>query len=392
MFECELSLLTSLYREGTYDSPFYKQFIKSEKSFKNYDSFQRIPFMKKDHLRRSTAMQRTTTDESLIYGFFSSSGTTGDKTFYAFSNEDKKVHEQFVKTFFDELGISKNDVGAILAPVDTSVMAHTMMWQFTTVGASYVNCPEPTPENIVAVCESVPVTTIATRPSVVSSIMYNDELCMSAKKSKVNKLILGGGYLSEERRKLLENIWGADCYNLLGTSEMFGPMAAECMQKDGLHYPKDYIMIEVLDPITCKPVEPGSWGIAVYTSLWHKGFPLLRYWTGDLVMVTDETCDCGCDMPRIRHKGRFQDVIKIDGQYIAPDTVENLLFSNGAVGEWRLVNENTGIILKTEAQESINETVICAELERLFKQQVRIERYKPFELRFDGHECRFDGF
>ena len=114
------------------------------------------------------------------------------------------------------------------------------------MGASYVNCPEPSPENMIDTCENVPVTTIATRPSVVSGIMYDGDLCERANKSKVNKLILGGGYLSEERRKLLEHIWGANCFNLLGTSEMFGPMAAECHRKEGLHYPQEYIMIEVL--------------------------------------------------------------------------------------------------------------------------------------------------
>lgn len=392
MFEAELLRLKSLYKEGIYNSPFYKQFITSENYFNDYESFQKIPFMKKEHLRNSTPMQRTTTDVGNIYGFFSSSGTTGAKTFYVFSKEDKKVHEHFVQTFFRELGITNKDVGAIMAPVDTGVMAHTMMWQFTTIGASYVNCPEPSPENMISICENVPVTTIATRPSVVSGIMYDDNLCHRARESKVNKLILGGGYLSEERRKLLEKIWNANCYNLLGTSEMFGPMAAECIRKDGLHYPKEYIMIEVLDPITLQPVEAGNWGIAVYTSLWKKGFPLLRYWTGDLVMLIDEKCSCGSNMPRIRHKGRFQDSIKVGSQYITPDSIENLLFVCGAVGEWRLVKEKNRIILMTEAQGEIDEASIVTEFKKIFEQSVQIEHYKPFELGFDGHECRFAGF
>lgn len=392
MYERELSVLQRLYKEGTFDSPFYKQLVEDEDCFKNYDNFQKIPFMRKEHLRSTTAMQRTTTDIADIYGFFSSSGTTGAKTFYAYSNEDKKVHEYFVQRFFRELGITKNDIGAIMAPVDTGVMAHTMMWQFTTMGASYINCTEPSPENIIDTCEKVPVTTIATRPSVVSSIMYDDNLCKRAHKSNVNKLILGGGYLSEERRKLLQKIWDADCYNLLGTSEMFGPMASECVLKKGLHYPKEYIMIEVLDPITHKPVKPGNWGIAVYTSLWNKGFPLLRYWTDDLVMIIDGKCDCGSDMPRIIHRGRFLDSIKIDSRYISPNEVEDLLFSNGAIGEWRLINENNIVMLMTEAQGMLTENIICDALEELLKQPVEIKRYKPFELHFDGHECRFSGF
>lgn len=97
------------------------------------------------------------------------------------------------RSFLGELGISNSDIGAIMAPVDTEVMANTMMWQFITVGAGYVNCPEPSPQNIVETCECVLVTTIATRPSVVSGIMYDSELCDIVHKSNVNKLIFFGG-------------------------------------------------------------------------------------------------------------------------------------------------------------------------------------------------------
>lgn len=392
MYETELSILKGLYRKGTFDSPFYRKLVNDENCFNDYDSFQKIPFMRKEHLRNTTVMQRTTTPVDDIYGFFSSSGTTGAKTFYAYSNEDKKIHELFVRRLFNSLGISNKDIGAIMAPVDTGVMAHTMMWQFTTMGASYVNCPEPSPENMIDTCENVPVTTIATRPSVVSGIMYDGDLCQRANKSNVNKLILGGGYLSEERRKLLEHVWGANCYNLLGTSEMFGPMAAECPKKEGLHYPQEYIMIEVLDPITYNPVAPGNWGIAVYTSLWHKGFPLLRYWTDDLVMIMEEACTCGCGMPRIKHKGRFLDSIKMDDRYISPDEIEDLLFSEGAIGEWKMIKEDNVITLLTETQNAFDEDVVRNELKKLLKHPVHIQRLNPFELNFDGHECRFDGF
>lgn len=47
----------------------------------------------------------------------------------------------------------------------------------------------------------------------------------------MNKLLMGGGFLSSERRKILEDAWGAECYNMFGMSEMFGPMAGECKQK-----------------------------------------------------------------------------------------------------------------------------------------------------------------
>ncbi|URW87699.1 hypothetical protein M5E86_11000 [Blautia wexlerae] len=132
---------------------------------------------------------------------FQASGTTGQKTFYIYNKEDKKVHEKFVRSFYEELDVEASDIGGIMAPVDTGVMAHTMMWQFTTMGAGYVNCPIPSPENIVDTISKVPVTIVATRPSIATNIVYNPVIKKIAHESKVNKLLMGGGFLSSERRK-----------------------------------------------------------------------------------------------------------------------------------------------------------------------------------------------
>ena len=115
-------------------------------------------FTYKDDIRSTEVYDRTPSSEGEVYGIFSSSGTTGKKTYYVYSKEDKLVHERFVRTFFSGVGIDEKDLGAVCAPIDTGVMAHTMMWQFTTMGAGYVTCVEPSPENIIDLITSVPVT------------------------------------------------------------------------------------------------------------------------------------------------------------------------------------------------------------------------------------------
>ena len=105
--------------------------------------------MDKKSIRDTAIFERTNTSKSDVYGIFSSSGTTGDKTFYVYNKNDKKVHEEFVRTFFDEMKISNDDIGGVMAPVGTGVMAHTMLWEFSAVGAGYINCPEPSPKNMI---------------------------------------------------------------------------------------------------------------------------------------------------------------------------------------------------------------------------------------------------
>lgn len=389
MYNRELQILRDLYSKGIYEPAFYKEKITEIKQLESYDAFQTIPFTYKREIRNTSVQERTTTKPQDIYGVFSSSGTTGEKTYYIYNRNDKKVHEEFVRTFFTELGVTETDIGGVMAPVDTGVMAHTMMWQFTTMGAGYVNCSVPSPENIVDTITKVPVTVIATRPSIASGIAYNPVIQQMAQKSHVKKLLMGGGFLSAERRKLLEKSWDAECFNMFGMSEMFGPMAGECRKKNGLHYLDNYLMIEIVDPLSGKPVDEGKPGVAVYTTLWDKGFPLLRYWTDDVMIITKEKCPCKCEYPRLFYLGRLADCYMVDKKYIFPENLENILFRYGFIGEYSAEKTNNEFLIKTEGSRNDIQPEMMAEIRELFRAEVQVEIVPPGSLSYDGHARRF---
>lgn len=388
MLTKELEKLKKLYQKGAFSPEFYSRKIK-ETSFDSYEEFLNIPFTYKHELRNSTVEQRTTTVAKDIYGVFSSSGTTGEKTYYVYNKKDKQVHEEFVRTFYTELGITEEDIGGVLAPVDTGVMAHTMMWQFTTMGAGYINCPNPSPENIIDTITKVPVTVIATRPSIASSVAYNPYITEIARNSKVNKLLMGGGFLSTERRKLLEKSWNADCYNMFGMSEMFGPMAGECRKKNGQHYLSEYLLIEIVDPKTGNPVETGEIGVAVYTTLWDKGFPLLRYWTDDLMRLDFSQCECGSSNPRLFFKGRLNDCFVINGEYVFPENIENILFKFGHYGEYLVEQSKNSYTVKVESGDSVIKEEMLEELRAILGNDCSVHILMPGSLNYDGHGKRF---
>jgi len=307
-YEHEMSILNELFDKRRFDNDYYRSFIPNRSVFESYEAFREIPFMRKYSLRRYSAIERSVDPVNEIFGVFSSSGTTGEKTYYIFTKEDKRVHEECVQSFFSELGLTENDLGAVLAPVDTGVMAHTMMWQYTTIGAGYVNCPQPSPENIIELVQDLPITVLSGRPETLASLGANEELIRKAKQSCVRMLLPGGSFLSEEMRLYLERIWDAECYNIFGMSEVFGPLAVECRYKDGQHFPAQYVMIEILDTETLLSVEDNHPGFAVYTTLWEKGFPLVRYWSDDIITVDHTPCACGGSMPRLHYQGRASEM------------------------------------------------------------------------------------
>lgn len=391
MYEREMEELRTLYKKGCFNMEMYDGKIKDEHVFDSYESFAQIPFSYKSDIRKTNAYDRTTCKRDGIYGLFSSSGTTGKKTHYIFSKDDKMVHEEFVKTFYTELGVLPEDLGAVCAPIDTGVMAQTMMWQFTTMGAAYVNCTEPSPENVAALVSDLPVTIIATRPNMASTMAYRPDWAETAKKSSVKKLFMGGGFLSKGRRKLLEETWGADCYNMFGMSEMFGPMAGECRCKNGQHFLNQYLLIEIINPETMQPVKIGETGVAVYTTLWDKGFPLLRYWTDDVMRLTFEKCECGSELPRLFCYGRKADCITIDGEDIFPIMLEEILMAHGFILDYQAVlEEDQSVTVKIEKPQNAEVTeAMVRKIEELFKTKISMQILEPGELKFFGHGKRF---
>ncbi len=390
MYERELKQLKALYESGLYNPPFYARRIKGIEDFADYENFLKIPFMYKDDIRSCKAYDRTSVKPEDVYGIFSSSGTTGEKTFYVYSNRDREVYEEFVKEFYTELGVKKTDLGGVFAPVDTGVMAHSMMWQFTTMGAGYVTCVEPSPENMIEFIQKLPVTIVATRPSLVCSIVGNPEYEKIARESNVRMMLLGGGFLSEGRRKIIEKTWGAKCYGMFGMSEVFGPMGGECRFQDGVHYLDKYILIEVIDPQTLLPVKDGEPGVAVYTTLWDKGFPLLRYWTDDVIRLDRSPCACHRNLPRMRYQGRLADCLIINGKYVFPAALEECLFKYGFTGEYRALQKDGKVTVVLERLDGFRiSEQMKKEIDEIFMGEVDIVFKSSEEMRYNGHDVRF---
>ncbi|GHV16436.1 hypothetical protein AGMMS49938_16430 [Fibrobacterales bacterium] len=201
---------------------------------------------------------------------------------------------------------------------------------------------------------------------------------------------MGGGFLSKERRKLLENVWDATCYNLFGMSEMFGPIAAECTFRDGMHYRNDYLFIEVIDPVTHKPTQNGEIGIAVYSSLWQKGFPLLRYWSDDFISINMETCKCGSSLPRLYFHGKMADHIYSQGVYVFPEHVENILFENGFIGDYKVKISNEKVEVLIESSKTNNTDTIVVQLTKLLSKRVEVIFLPYGALNYSSFGNRFE--
>jgi len=128
--------------------------------------------------------------------------------------------------------------------------------------------------------------------------------------------------LPESLRARFRDEFGVQVRQCYGTADV-GSLGYECFTAAGMHVP-DEILLELLDPATGNPVRPGSIGEVVVT-LPDRTYPLVRFATGDLSILTEEPCPCGRTSPRLlKLVGRVDQVTKVKGMFVHPEQVAQL--------------------------------------------------------------------
>jgi len=136
----------------------------------------------------------------------------------------------------------------------------------------------------------------------------------------------------------IEAAFGVRAYDLPGLTEI-AAWGFECEARAGLtHVHEDYVYPEVLDEQD-NPVKPGARGELVFTSLYRKAMPLLRYRTRDLVQRADRRCPCGRTL--VAFEGgvlaRLDDMKKVRGIIVYPRRIEELVRPHHDVDEFQIV-------------------------------------------------------
>ena len=167
-------------------------------------------------------------------------------------------------------------------------------------------------------------------------------------------------------KQRIESGWSAKCYDHAGASEV-GAHSFECqLQPNGIHVIESEFIVEALDAVTGQPVTPGQKGELVITNLGRWGFPVIRYRTGDAVILNQAKCECGRTFMRLEGGviGRVDDMITIRGVNVFPSAIENLMRAHNAVDEFRVIIGKRGemdeLIIELELVEGADTEAVPA--------------------------------
>jgi len=141
--------------------------------------------------------------------------------------------------------------------------------------------------------------------------------------------------LPESLRSQLEEKLGMRIRQSYGTADI-GCLGYECFEKKGFHVPDDKI-VEIVEPRSGKTLGPGKLGEVVGTTF-NKVYPLIRFGTGDLSLLTQDPCPCGRTSPRlVKILGRVDQATKVRGLFVHPGQVKEVVAKYPQVAKYRLV-------------------------------------------------------
>ncbi|HVQ75184.1 MAG TPA: AMP-binding protein [Candidatus Binatia bacterium] len=131
---------------------------------------------------------------------------------------------------------------------------------------------------------------------------------------------VGAEPLPESMRRVFEQDHGIMARQGFGTADL-GMLAFEGPEANGMHLVDDAI-VEVCDPVTGEPLPVGQLGEIVATAN-NRTYPMLRFATGDLTILTDAPSPCGRTALRmLGWRGRADEVTKVRGMFIHPRQVD----------------------------------------------------------------------
>ena len=130
--------------------------------------------------------------------------------------------------------------------------------------------------------------------------------------------------LHDYQRAVIEEAFGCRAVNEYGARDA-GILAFECPE-GGMHLTTENFVLELVHPVTLKPVPPGQSGLVVVTDLNNFSMPRLRYVLGDMAVLSDTPCSCGRTMPLLSDiSGRQTDMFLLPNGTLLHGSVFNAL-------------------------------------------------------------------
>lgn len=287
-----------------------------------------IPFTVKDDLRSAYPFGMFAAPREEIVRVHSSSGTTGQITVVGYTRNDISMWSDMMARTLVCAGGGPGDTVQVTYGYGLFTGGLGVHYGSERLGCMTIPISGGNTKRQVQVLKDFGVTILACTPSYAILIAETAaEMGIDVRELPLKAGVFGAEPWSENMRLQIEELMGITAIDIYGLSEVLGPgVASECMQKNGLHVNEDNFLIEIVDPVTLRPVPEGESGEVVFTTLTKEGIPVIRYRTRDISRIVPGACECGRTFRRMeRVTGRTDDMLIVRGVNVFPSQIEQVL-------------------------------------------------------------------
>ena len=304
------------------------------------DDIKKLPFLSKADLREAYPYGLLGTDLKNCVRIHSTSGTTGKRVVAFYTQHDVDLWNDCCARAIVAAGGSSEDVCQVAYGYGLFTGGFGLHGGSEKVGCLTLPMSSGNTDRQIQFMMDLNATILCCTPSYAAYI--GETLAEKGFKPSDNKLkagIFGAEPWTEEMRRSIEQSLGIKAYDIYGLTETSGPgVAFECCAQSGMHINEDHFYAEIIDPETGEVLPEGSKGELVFTSLDKEAFPLLRYRTRDICVLTREKCACGRTHVKMsKPMGRSDDMMIIRGVNVFPSQIETVLLNEGYTPNYQII-------------------------------------------------------
>ena len=324
--------------------PYYRKKMEEKgvrpEDIKGVSDLHKLPFLSKEDLRIAYPYGLLAEPLEKCVRIQSTSGTTGKRVVAFYTQHDIDLWEDCCARAIVAAGGTSKDVCQVSYGYGLFTGGPGLNGGSHKVGCLTIPTSSGNTERQIMFIMDLSATILCCTPSYAAYLGETmKEMGYTPDQIPLKAGIFGAEAWSEEMRRDIEKTLGIKAYDIYGLTETSGPgVAFECSEQTGMHINEDHFIAEIIDPETGEVLPDGEKGELVFTSITKEAFPLLRYRTRDICVLSREKCSCGRTHVKMsKPMGRSDDMLIIKGVNVFPSQIETVLIQHGYSSNYQII-------------------------------------------------------
>lgn len=303
------------------------------------DDLHKLPFIEKDDLRDQYPYGLLARPLSDCVRIQSTSGTTGRRVVAFYTQHDLDLWEDCCARAIVAAGGTKDDVCHVSYGYGLFTGGPGLNGGSHRVGCLTLPMSSGNTDRQIQFMTDLGSTIICCTPSYAAYLAESIHERGVRDQIKLKAGIFGAEAWTEEMRHDIEEKLGIKAYDIYGLTEISGPgVSFECSEQTGMHVNEDHFIPEIINPKTGEVLPDGEKGELVFTSITKEAFPLMRYRTRDICVLSREKCSCGRTHVKMsKPLGRSDDMLIVKGVNVFPSQIETVLLNQGYPANYQII-------------------------------------------------------